>query len=284
MTTAARIRIDAHHHVWDLATRPQPWTAELPTLWRSFFLDELAPALTRNSIDKTVLVQTAATTVETRELLALAAAANAVCGVVGWIDLTADTAASELAGLRESLGGDRLVGVRHQVQVEPDATWLSRPDVRNGLSAVASAGLAYDLLIRGDQIAAALDTARRLPQLRFVLDHAVGPVAGRSAEEWTEQVAGLAALQNVTLKLSGFASDPHLTRYGSEVLQRSFDSLLNSFGPGRLMFGSDWPACLLSNTYDGTIRIAEELTATLSVGERAEIFGGTAASFYGLSV
>src|SRR3954466_5251303 len=137
-------RIDAHHHLWDLAVRDQPWITgpELAPLRRSFSVEDLAAVAT---VDATVVVQTVTVPEETPDLLALAAAHDLIAGVVGWIDLTADDASEALGALRERPGGERLVGIRHQVQGEPDPEWLCRADVRRGLRAVARAGLVYDL-------------------------------------------------------------------------------------------------------------------------------------------
>src|SRR3954447_13226261 len=152
------MRIDAHHHVWDLAVRDQEWTAELPVLRRTFTLDDLRPLVAGAGIERTVLVQTVPVAEETPEFLALAAGAGAdvVAGVVGWVDLTADDVADRLALLPDSPDGALLVGIRHLVQSEPDPGWLARPDVQRGLAAVGGAGLAYDVLVRPHQLPAAI--------------------------------------------------------------------------------------------------------------------------------
>ena len=164
-------RIDAHLHVWDLGVRPQPWTTGMTELERSFSLADVRPALAVNHFDAAIVVQTVTVPDETPELLALAAREPVVGGVVGWTDLTDPDVATRLAALAAAPGGASLVGIRHQVQDEPDPRWLCRRDVRRGLAAVADAGLAYDLLIRPLQLPAAVETAAELPQLRFVLDH-----------------------------------------------------------------------------------------------------------------
>ena len=204
----AGLRVDAHHHVWDLAVRDQPWTAELPALRRSFALADLRPHLDAHGIGATVVVQTVCVPGETPELLALAAAEPLVAGVVGWVDLTAPDVADRLSGLRTRPGGAALVGVRHQVQEEPDPRWLCRPDVRHGLAAVADAGLAYDLVVTAAQLPAVVGTARALPQLRLVLDHAgKPPVRDRRLEPWRTQIAALARCPNTTVKLSGLVTE-----------------------------------------------------------------------------
>jgi L-fuconolactonase len=165
--------IDAHHHVWDLAVRDQPWISgpELAPIRRSFAVDDLRPAAEAAGVRATVVVQTVDVAPETPEMLALAAADPLVAGVVGWTDLTSPAVADQLAALLAGPGGGYLVGIRHQVQSEPDPDWLRRPDVLRGLRAVGDAGLCYDLVLRPHQLAAAAYAAAAVPGLTLVLDH-----------------------------------------------------------------------------------------------------------------
>jgi L-fuconolactonase len=276
------VRIDAHHHLWDLDVRDQPWTAELPALRRSFGIDELRPTLVANEVDATVLVQTISVADETPELLALADAEPVIAGVVGWIDLTAPDAADQLARLQDGEGGGRLVGIRHQVQEEPDPRWLCRADVRRGLAAVGEAGLAYDLLVKPQQLDSAVDTVRALPDMRFVLDHAGKPAIRDGAiQPWHAEVAELAQLPNVAVKLSGLVTEA-ADEWTVEQLRPYVDVLLQAFGPFRIMFGSDWPVCLLAASYREVVAAAHELTSQLSSAERDDVFGETAARWYGI--
>ncbi|MFD4572552.1 amidohydrolase family protein [Streptomyces sp. NPDC058417] len=281
------MRIDAHHHLWDLAVRDQPWTHGLPALHRTFRADDLRPLLARHAIDATVVVQTTAGTEETPDLLALAAADPHVAAVVGWTDLTDPAVADRLAALGQGPGGAALAGIRHGVQDEPDPDWTDRPEVRRGLRAVGAAGLAYDLVVRPDQLPAAVRLVRDLPEVRLVLDHAGNPVPGDGGlTVWSPLMTELAACPNVAVKLSGLVTRPGAHGPGTDparVLRPYADLLLSAFGPARLMFGSDWPVCLLSAGYDEVVALAEALTGPLSAGERAEVFGGTAARWYGIA-
>jgi L-fuconolactonase len=278
------MRVDAHHHVWDLTVRDQPWTTGLPPLRRSFGFAELCPHLRTHDIDGTVLVQTVTVAEETPELLDLAARGPMVLGVVGWVNLAAPGVADRLAELRAAPGGQRLAGIRHQVQGEPDPRWLCRPAVRRGLAAVADAGLAYDLLITPSQLDAAIETVAALPGLRFVLDHAGKPrIRDHELEPWRDLIGQLALHGNVTCKLSGLVTETDRAAWTVDDLRPYADTLFDAFGPERLMFGSDWPVCLLAASYDQVVIAAEELTAGLSCAERAAVFGGTAARAYGLA-
>jgi L-fuconolactonase len=277
--------IDAHHHVWDLAVREQPWLAgdERAPIRRSFEVGELRPAAAAAGVTASVLVQTVTEAAETPEMLALAAGDPLIQGVVGWTDLTAPAAADELARLAAGPGGGFLAGIRHQVQAEPDPDWLRRPDVLAGLRAVAGAGLAYDLILQPHQLAAAACAAQSVPELTFVLDHGGNPpTAAAGREPWAAGVRALARCPNVTCKLSGLAEPGALPEAPAPALRAVADVILSAFGADRVMFGSDWPVCLLASDYPGVMALARALTAGLSAAERAAVFAGTAARVYGI--
>ncbi|UUU36231.1 amidohydrolase family protein [Streptomyces sp. CA-210063] len=279
--------VDAHHHVWDLSIRDQDWITgpELAPLRRDFTLRELEAAARFAGVTATVLVQTITVPEETPEFLALAADSDLVAGVVGWTDLTSPDVADALAKLREGPGGEYLVGIRHQVQGEPDPRWLVRPDVTRGLSAVADAGLVYDLLVTPHQLPAAVEAAARLPELTFVLDHlGKPPIASGELEPWAGEIRRLAALPNTVCKLSGLVTEADWTSWSVADLVPYADTVLDAFGPGRLMFGSDWPVCLLASDYVEVIDVAESLVSAVSLAEDREVFGGTAIRTYGLRI
>ena len=277
------MRIDAHHHVWDLAVRDQPWTAGLPALRRSFAFGEIRDSLTAHNIDASVIVQTVAAPEETLELLALATTEPKVAAVVGWVDLTAPDVSDQLARLRSAHGGAALVGVRHGVQDEVDPTWLSRPEVRRGLASVQDAGLAYDLLVNASQLDAAIQLAGDMPELRLVLDHGGKPqIESGATALWMHQIAELAGFEQVAEKLSGLVTEAGWASWSVEQLRPIADALLTSFGASRVMYGSDWPVCLLAATYDQVIESAELLVGELSPTEQSAVFGSTAQRWYGL--
>jgi L-fuconolactonase len=276
-------RIDAHHHIWDLAVRDQPWTAGLPQLHTSFTFDDLRPHLAAHDIDSTLLVQTLAVADETPEFLDFARVEPMIAGVVGWVDLTANDVADQLAALHERPGGDKLVGIRHKVQFEPDPRWLCRKDVRRGLDAVAAAGLVYELLVTPTQLESTVETVIAAPHVRFVLDHAAKPrIAIGELDPWRTWMAEFGNLDNLAVKLSGLVTEANHTRWTAADLVPYTSALLDVFGAKRVMFGSDWPVCLLAANYDEVIEVAELLTAELSSAEREWVFGGTAVRTYRL--
>ncbi|MBM7440136.1 amidohydrolase [Streptomyces sp. HB132] len=277
--------IDAHHHVWDLAVRDQEWItgAELAPIRRTFTLDDLEPEARASGVSATVLVQTVTVAEETPEFLALADGSTLVAGVVGWTDLTAPDIADTLAALRALPGGGRLVGIRHQVQGESDPEWLLRPDVLRGLGAVAAAGLTYDLIVRPHQLPAAARAAALLPGLTFVLDHAgKPPVARRTTHPWADGLRALAALPNTVCKLSGLVTEADPRAWTVDDLRPYADTVIEAFGPARLMFGSDWPVCRLAAGYADVLGTASELIGGLGDDERRSVLAGTAKRVYRL--
>lgn len=277
--------VDAHHHLWDLHVRDQDWItgAALAPLRRDFLIGAYRPLAGANGVTASVVVQTVTVPEETPELLALAASSDLIAGVVGWADLTAPDIADRIAALTERPGGGRLVGLRHQVQSEPDPNWLTRPDVLRGLAAVAQAGLVYDLVITAGQLAAAARAAAAVPGLMFVLDHlGKPPIAAARTEPWAADLRRLAALPNTAAKLSGLVTEADWHRWQVDDLRPYAEVALDAFGPARLMFGSDWPVCTLAASYPDVIAAARDLTAELSPAEREAVFSGTATAVYGL--
>ncbi len=277
------VTVDAHHHFWDLEVRDQPWSAGMPTLRRSFSLDDLRPQLDANHVDRTVVVQTLAVEEETPELLDLAESSPEIAGVVGWVDLCAANVADQLTALRQCPGGTYLVGVRHLVQDEPDPYWLCRPEVRRGLKAVGDAGLVYDLLVRHYQLPAVLETVAALGEVRFVLDHGAKPdIANQVMEPWRAQIGELGRFPNIAVKLSGLVTEADHEAWTAEQISPYAEVLLDTFGASRTMWGSDWPVCLLAATYGEVLSAAKSFAAAMSAAERDEIFGGTALRWYSL--
>ncbi|WP_446041507.1 amidohydrolase family protein [Streptomyces sp. SID1121] len=284
MTPPANV-VDAHHHLWDLSVRDQDWITgpALAPLRRDFTLTDLEPEARAAGVTATVVVQTVTVAEETPEFLAIADASDLVAGVVGWTDLTAPDVADTLAALRALPGGDRLVGIRHQVQGEPDPEWLLRPDVQRGLAAVAAEGLVYDLVVQVSQLPAATKAAELLPGLTFVLDHlGKPPIASGAIQPWADHVEALAARPNTVCKLSGMVTEASWDSWTPNGLRPYADIVLTAFGPTRLMFGSDWPVSRLAASYAEVLDAARTVTDGLTEAERTEVFSTTARRVYGL--
>jgi L-fuconolactonase len=279
--------IDAHHHVWDLAAHDQPFLDQpgLEPLRRNFLLADLEPQAAAQGVTSTVVVQTITSPEETPELLELAATSDLVAGVVGWVNLEAPDVADALAAVRQLPGGERLVGIRHTVLTEPDPDWLTRPAVLRGLAAVADAGLVYDVVAAGAQVRAAVAAAAATPQLTFVLDHLGNPEVGSGVDEsWASTLRAFAALPNTVGKFSGFLGElpPGRADLAEELLRPHCEIAMATFGPDRLMFGSDWPVSTMNVGYAGVCSAARTLTADLSEADKSAIFSATAQRIYNL--
>ncbi|MFB7224985.1 amidohydrolase family protein [Streptomyces sp. NPDC002596] len=275
--------IDAHHHLSDLGIRDQEWISgsELAPLRRSFMPGDLESEIREAGVAATVLVQTVTVPEETPEFLSLAAGSDVIGAVVGWTDLTSPGVASELARLRSLPGGGFLRGIRHQVQGEPDPDWLTRPEVLRGLRAVAEAGLVYDLVVLPHQLPAAARAAAAVPGLTFVLDHlGKPPIASGQREPWSRHVRELAALPNTVCKLSGMVTEADWPSWTVDGLRPYADTVIDAFGPQRLMFGSDWPVCTLAAGYSEVMAATRDLTAALTAAEQDQVWAGTARRVY----
>jgi len=273
--------VDAHHHLWDPAQRDYPWMGdELAAIRKRFDAGDLKPLLDANGIDRTVVVQTVSSLEETHEFLQAAADNEFIAGVVGWVDLTDPSVGKTLADLRRREGGSFLVAIRHQVHDEPDPEWLLQDNVQRGIAEVGEAGLVYDVLVRTRELPAALETVRRHPRVRFVVDHAAKPriAAGSWDKAWETALAPLADHANVTCKLSGLVTEADWNAWTPGQLEPYVKRVLDWFGPERCMFGSDWPVCLLAAPYGDVVKSLRSI-----VGDDPNVFGETATHFYGLT-
>lgn len=271
-------RIDSHQHVWEIARGDYGWlTPALGPIHRDFGPDDLSPHLARHGIDATILVQAAPTEAETRFLLATAAAAPFVAGVVGWSDFEAPDAPARIATLAAE---PLLVGLRPMVHDLPDPAWLARPALDAAFAALTSHGLVFDALLKLPHIAAMLRRLERTPELAAVIDHAAKPdlVAGDLAG-WRDGITALAAHPNTVCKLSGLVTEA-APDWTIDTLRPVVAHLLETFGPQRLLWGSDWPVLTLRATYERWFETAQALLADLTDAERDAVFGGNAERVY----
>ncbi|MFI5800026.1 amidohydrolase family protein [Streptomyces sp. NPDC051677] len=282
--------VDAHHHVWDLDLRPQPWLDEPghEPIRRSFSSHALRSAATRpiagRRLTSTVVVQCVTSVPETRELLALANEDPLIGAVVGWADLTSPAIGDVLDALRSGPGGRYLRSLRHLVQGESDPYWLQRPDVERGLRAVGERGLAYDVLVRSHQLPQAIRLADRFPELPLVLDHAgKPPVAEGDLDGWEREVRRLAAREQVRCKVSGLVTEADHEKWTVDDIRPVWDVLLDAFGPDRLMFGSDWPVCVLAGGWNRWAATVDELLTDCAEGDVQAVLADTATAFYQLT-
>lgn len=273
--------IDSHQHFWQVGRFDYPWMSkDLGILYRDYLPDDLSPILHANDVTKTVLVQASNSIAESRWLLNLADANSFIAGVVGWVDLQSPDIAAQLAELTRNT---KFKGVRHLVESEPNDDWLTQPSVLSGLGRLATHGLPYDLLVHTRHLRYVPEVAQHCPELRLVIDHlAKPPVARNEIREWLAALEPVAALPNIHCKLSGLVTEADWTSWQPNDLRPYVDSALELFGVDRLMFGSDYPVCLLAATYDRVLDAFQETLKSLSGPDREKIFSANAAKFYRL--
>jgi L-fuconolactonase len=275
--------IDSHFHVWDSEVRDHAWLSAAPTLERRYEIERYEHEADQLGFDGAVLVQVLNDADETREFLAVADASPLVQGVVGWVDLAAPDVDEQLAVLQLSQNGRYLVGVRHLLEGEVDADFLERPAVYRGLCALARRGLIFDFMGRTDQLASARRVLERCEELRIVLDRAGKPVLDDlSAFDWDEHVVAMAKTGRVSAKFAGLANEagPH---WSPAAIQPVVDFLLDALGPTSLLFGSDWPVCLMVASFDEVLALTRECFRGLEPSELRDVLGGNARRVYGLA-
>ena len=275
------MKIDSHQHFWRYNPQRDTWiTDEMSVLKRDFLPDDLLPELQANGIDGSVAVQADQSEAETLFLLDLAKQHPEIKGVVGWVNLSAPDVRERLFYFSRF---EKLRGVRHVVQSEPDDRYMLRREFCNGIGCLKEFGLTYDILIYPKQLAAATELVARFPEQRFVIDHIAKPEI-RSGEpgDWPVQMRIIATNPNVYCKLSGLITEADWKSWRSEHFEPYLEVVFEAFGPERLMFGSDWPVCLVAGAYKDTREVIEIYVSGLALAEREAIFGLNAAAFYGL--
>ena len=278
------MRIDSHHHFWNYTPEAYDWIgSDMGILKRDFAPEDLTLATEEFGIEGVISVQARTDEAENDFLLDYAKSHDIVLGVVGWLDLTEPGIADKIARFAEN---PKAVGIREVLQGLDDREYCLREDFNRGISVLHDFGLAYDILIYGDQLPAATQLVDRHPAQTFILDHLAKPVIGPAGVDpvWERGIRALAEREQVFCKLSGMVTEviPALEDWTPDLLRPWFDVVLDAFGPDRLMFGSDWPVCLLRGEYADWVQCVDFWIKDLSLDEKAAILGGTAARAYGL--
>jgi L-fuconolactonase len=275
------MRIDSHQHFWKYNPVRDQWiTDEMSVIRRDFLPEDLLPELRANHIDGCIVVQADQSAAETKFLLDLANCNSFIRGVVGWIDLRADNVADCMALLSQD---QKLRGFRHIVQAEPDDRFMLQPSFLRGISRLAEFGFSYDVLIYPRQLPAAIELLARFPDQRFVIDHIAKPeIKAKRIMPWAQQMREIAENANVCCKISGLVTEADWQGWHAAVFKPYLDAIFESFGVDRVMFGSDWPVCLLAGSYSQIVQIIADYTNNFSAGDKEKIFGLNAARFYGI--
>src|SRR5690348_4432340 len=242
------MKIDSHQHFWRYDAARDAWiTDSMAVLKRDFLPEHLAPELMANGIDASIAVQADQSEKETTFLLELAEKNGRIAGVVGWVDLLSPAVAERLEYFSHF---SKLRGFRHIAQSEPDDRFLAREDFVKGVAQLRPFGFTYDILVYPKQLAAAIDLVSQLPEQRFVVDHLAKPeVKSGKTSPWAEQIREIAQNKNVFCKISGLVTEANWKQWKPGDFNPYLDVIFNAFGADRLMFGSDWPVCLLAATY-----------------------------------
>jgi L-fuconolactonase len=275
--------IDAHHHFWHFDSKQYAWIDEsMPVLKRDFLPSDLEPVTAENGVDGVISVQARESLEENTFLLDQVRECPLIKGVVGWLPLASPTIEADL----ERFTSDPLFkGVREVIQGKPDAEFFDNKGFHEGIHLLTQRDLPFDLLIFEDQLESAIRFVDQHPNQRFVLDHIAKPTihATKFPDAWAKNIRDLAKRENVVCKFSGVVTEVRDAEWNTDLLRPYFDIVLESFSPERIMFGSDWPVCLLQSSYARWIDTVRELMTSLSPAEQQQISSETAAKTYALS-
>lgn len=277
------ITIDAHQHFWDLSlsdTFDYRWlsAADKRAIHRTYLPEDLRPQIEAVGVDRTIFVQTQHNLAENDWVLQLAAEHSFIAGVVGWVDLASVDCESQILALKEH---PKFVGVRHITQDEVDDDFIVRSEIFRGLSVLEKHRVPFDLLFFVKHLRHASTLAEAFPNLPMVIDHLAKPeIAAGRMEYWRDDFTAASEYPNIYCKLSGMITEADWENWTAEDLRPFVDYALECFGPDRLMFGSDWPVCELAGSYAEVVTALRTMIASLSVAEKDQIFGKTAAEFY----
>ena len=274
-------RIDAHQHFWNFDPVRDSWiNDEMAIIQRDFLPQDLQPLLTENNLDGSVLVQCDQNEMENEFLLNHASNFDFIKGVVGWVDLQSESVEDRLAYYHSF---NKMKGFRHILQGEAERGMMLRPAFMNGISKLQNFDFTYDILIYPDQIQYVGELVRAFPDQKFVIDHIAKPnIKEKSILEWKKGMEALAEYPNLYCKISGMVTEADWKNRGKDDCNPYMDVIVNSFGTKRIMFGSDWPVCLVAANYQQTMEIVVDYFSSFTQSEQEDFFGLNAINFYKL--
>ena len=273
--------IDSHQHFWQYHPVKHAWIDDAMAVIRKDFMpSDLAKVYQENGVDGCVAVEADQNSAETNLLLQLASEYNFIKGVVGWIDLRSDSIESKLEARKSQ---EKLKGFRHVVQAEADHNFLLRPNFLRGVSLLEKHNYTYDILIFPHQLGATLEFVKRFPNQKFIIDHIAKPyIKDGFYDGWAVLMKEIAKQENVFCKLSGMITEADYNHWKPEQIHPYMDLVLEVFGSNRLLFGSDWPVCLVAGNYSKIKRLVVHFISKLSTHEQQNIMGTNAIKFYNL--
>ena len=278
------MKIDSHHHLWDLSVRPQTWMTgdNMDSVRRNFDENDLREAIAGTGIEKTILVHATTTHEETYEMLDLAQRDSLIIGVVGWLQIDSPNAIAECEKYLAAPGGSYLKGIRDVAQDLPDSQYLAKPQSIATVQKLGKMGLVYEILTKTPELQAGIDLVKACPDVEFVLDHISKPYISRQEfEPWKSLISELARFENVSCKISGMVTEANWNKWEVSDFVPYVDHVIESFTPKRIMFGSDWPVALLATqSYSDVVHLAESVTSQLSESEKQGFWGNNATHKY----
>jgi L-fuconolactonase len=274
-------RIDSHQHFWKFDPIRDAWINEsMAIIQRDFLPADIQPLLSENRITGCVAVQADQSAAENKFLLTLADQHDYIKGVVGWIDLQSGNIQEQLSNYSQF---KKLKGFRHILQGEKQRDFMLRPAFKHGIAALHPFGFTYDILIFPDQLEYSKTFINAFPYQPFVIDHIAKPyIQDKKIEEWKRDITALAEFSNVSCKVSGMVTEANWKNWKQEDFKPYLDVVVEAFGMKRLMFGSDWPVCLVAASYSEVVNLVREYFSSFSTDEQDDFFGGNAMRFYNL--
>ncbi|WP_029037723.1 amidohydrolase family protein [Salinimicrobium xinjiangense] len=276
------MKIDSHQHFWKYNPQTYSWIPdEMASIRKDFTPRDLLPLLTENGFSGCVAVQADQSEAETENLLKIAEENDIVKGVVGWLDLSSPNVEDRLKYFSKN---PLLKGIRHTVWDEK-GEFMTAPDFQRGIGMLANLGLTFDLLVFNYQLKSAVELVQSFPRQKFVLDHMGKPkISGKPGKNWENNIVQLAEFPNVWCKVSGLVTETPDLSWKTSDFTPYLEVVADSFGPDRLMFGSDWPVCLSAATYKEVVFLVEDFFSSYSKEDKEKIFGKNASDFYNLKM
>lgn len=275
------LKIDSHNHFWKYNPVRDSWiTAEMSVIQRDFLPDDFWPVLQQNNFDGSVVVQSDQSEEENSFQLKNADENSFIKGIVGWVDLQHEDVESKLERYRSF---KKMKGFRHVLQGEADRALMLKPAFKRGIGLLSKYGFTYDILIFPDQLKYTTELVREFPDQKFVIDHIAKPAIKKGEiKEWKKDIEAVAQYENVYCKISGMVTEADWKKWKYADIKPCIDTVVEYFGTKRIMYGSDWPVCLVSSGYDEMLGIVKKYFSSFSINEQKLFFGGNAMKFYNL--
>lgn len=274
------MRLDAHQHFWEYDAQRDSWIDDSMSVLKSDYLPEqIEPLLKEKELEGCIAVQANQSEKETEFLLALAEAYSFIKAVVGWVDLCSENIEKRLEYYAQN---PYLKGIRHIVQAEPE-NFVLKPEFQRGIGFLSQFNLVYDLLVYPSQLESGIELVSQFPDQKFVLDHCAKPqIKIQEIKKWTRDIRRIAEEENVFCKVSGLVTEADFKNWKPSDFLPYLEVVFDAFGEDRVLYGSDWPVCLLAASYEKVYQLIDDYTIEHSADARRKFFGDNAARIYNI--